>query len=68
MLVRRGDPVKQDVNLEAGKHYTFKISGYTGNPPRFWMQKIDLLGYGDLEAVARNIVGDLTAAVGKHRE
>ena len=48
-----GDPVKQDVTLQAGKRYAFKISGYKGDPPRFWMQKMDLLGYGDLEAVAK---------------
>jgi len=48
-----GDPVKQDVTLQAGKRYKFKISGFTGDPPRFWMQKTDLLGYGDLEAVAK---------------
>ncbi len=48
-----GEPVKQDVTLEAGKRYPFKISGFNGDPPRFWMQKTDLLGYGDLEAVAK---------------
>jgi len=47
------EPVKQDVTLEAGKRYAFKISGFTGDPPRSWMQKMDLLGYGDLEAVAK---------------
>jgi len=48
-----GEPVKQDVTLQAGKRYAFKISGFQGEPPRFWMQKTDLLGYGDLEAVAK---------------
>ena len=48
-----GEPIKQDVILEAGKRYAFKISGFQSNPPRFWMQKKDLLGYGDLEAVAK---------------
>ncbi|HUU30569.1 MAG TPA: sialate O-acetylesterase, partial [Phycisphaerae bacterium] len=48
-----GEPVKQDVTLEAGKRYVFKISGFQGDPPRFWMQKMDLLGYGDLEAAAK---------------
>ncbi|NQT89604.1 hypothetical protein HQ560_22735 [bacterium] len=48
-----GKPVKQDVTLEPGKRYAFKISGFKGDPPRFWMQKTDLLGHGDLEAVAR---------------
>jgi len=46
-------PVKQDVTLEPGKRYAFKISGFKGDPPRFWMQKMDLLGNGDLEAVAK---------------
>ena len=56
MVYRRqagGGPVKQDVTLEPGKRYTFKISGFKGDPPRFWMQKTDLLGNGDLEAVAK---------------
>jgi len=48
-----GEPVKQDVTLEPGKRYAFKISGFKGEPPRFWMQKMDLLGHGDLEAVAK---------------
>ena len=48
-----GEPVKQDVTLEPGKRYAFKISGFKGEPPRFWMQKTDLLGHGDLEAVAK---------------
>ena len=47
------EPVKQDVTLKPGKRYTFKISGFKGTPPRFWMQKTDLLGNGDLEAVAK---------------
>ncbi len=46
-------PVKQDIPLEAGKRHAFKISGSTGTPPRFWVQKMDLLGHGDLEAVAK---------------
>ncbi len=48
-----GEAVKQDVTLEPGKRYAFKISDFQGDPPRFWMQKVDLLGYGDLEAVAQ---------------
>ena len=48
-----GQPVKQDVTLETGKRYKFKISGFKGTPPRFWMQKTDLLGNGDLEAVVK---------------
>ena len=48
-----GNPVNQDLTLEAGKRYKFKISGFKGRPPRFWMQKTDLLGNGDLEAVVK---------------
>jgi alpha-galactosidase len=45
--------IKQNVTLIPGKRYTFTISGFNGTPPRFWMQKTDLLGNGDLEAVAK---------------
>ena len=48
-----GRPVKQDVTLRPGTRYAFRISGFKGDPPRFWMQKTDLLGNGDLEAVAK---------------
>jgi len=48
-----GEPVKQDVTLQPGKRYAFNISGFKGDPPRFWMQKMDLLGYGDLEAATK---------------
>lgn len=48
-----GEAVKTDVRLEPGKRYTFKISDFKGSPPRFWLQKTDLLGNGDLEAVAK---------------
>ena len=47
------DPVMQEVTLEAGKRYAFKISGFKGEAPRFWMQKTDLLGHGDLEIVTK---------------
>lgn len=48
-----GDAVKQNVTLRPGKRYAFKITGFKNAPPRFWMQKTDLLGNGDLEAVAK---------------
>ncbi len=48
-----GEPVKQDMPLDAGNRYAFKISGFQGDPPRFWLQKTDLLGYGDLEAATK---------------
>ena len=48
-----GEPVKQEVTLAPAMRYAFKISGVQGDAPRFWMQKMDLLGNGDLEAVAK---------------
>jgi len=48
-----GKVVRQEVNLAAGKRYSFALSGFKGEPPRFWMRKTDLLGNGDLEAVAK---------------
>jgi len=49
----RVKPAMQEVTLKPGTRYTFKISDFTGEPPRFWMEKTDLLGNGDLEAVAK---------------
>jgi hypothetical protein len=46
-------PVMTEVTLATGKRYAFKISGYKGDTPRFWMQKMDLLGHGDLEIVTK---------------
>jgi len=46
-------PVKQEMALKAGERYSFTISDSNGDAPRFWLQKMDLLGYGDLEAVAK---------------
>ena len=46
-------PIRHNVMIETGKRHRFKISGFKGVPPRFWMQKTDLLGNGDLEAVAK---------------
>lgn len=51
--VAGGDPVLQYITLIAGKRYPFTISGFKGDPPRFWFEKMDLLGYGDLEAVVK---------------
>jgi hypothetical protein len=48
-----GEPVKQEVTLEAGKRYAFKITGFQGAPPKFWLQKTDLQGHGDLETVTK---------------
>ncbi len=46
-------PVRQQITLEPGKRHPFKITGFSGKPPRFWLRKIDLLGNGDLEAVVK---------------
>jgi alpha-galactosidase len=48
-----GAPVRQEVTLEPGIRHPFTINGFTGSPPRFWLQKLDLLGNGDLEAVVK---------------
>ncbi|MGI9240326.1 MAG: sialate O-acetylesterase [Verrucomicrobiales bacterium] len=48
-----GKPVKQEMTLEPGKRYAFEISDFSGGAPRFWLEKVDLLGNGDLEAVAK---------------
>lgn len=48
-----GEAIKQEITLKPGKRYAFKISGFPGEGPRFWLQKMDLLGNGDLEAVAK---------------
>ncbi len=47
------EPIKAEISLKAGTRYGFKISDFKGPAPRFWMQKTDLLGQGDLEAVAK---------------
>jgi hypothetical protein len=52
-MVVNGMKVDQDVKLEAGKRYPFKMSSIPGQPPRFWMQKMDLLGHGDLESTVK---------------
>lgn len=48
-----GQAVTQDTTLKPGTRYQFKLSGFKGEPPRFWMEKTDLLGNGDLDAVAK---------------
>jgi alpha-galactosidase len=52
---RDGDaaPTKVDVELAAGEKYEFTISDFDGEAPRFWLRKMDLLGNGDLESVAK---------------
>jgi len=53
VMLLEGKVIRQEVKLEAGKRYSFSIKDFKGEPPRFWMRKMDLLGNGDLEAVAK---------------
>jgi alpha-galactosidase len=46
-------PVRQKITLEPGKRHPFNITGFSGKAPHFWLQKLDLLGNGDLEAVVK---------------
>jgi len=46
-------PVHEEISLSPGKRYSFAISEFSETPPRFWLEKKDLLGNGDLEAVAK---------------
>jgi alpha-galactosidase len=46
-------PVRHEITLEPGKRHPFTITGFTGEAPRFWLRKQDLLGNGDLEAVVK---------------
>jgi Carbohydrate esterase, sialic acid-specific acetylesterase len=48
-----GAPVRKQITLEPGKRHPFTITGFTGKPPRIWVQKMDLLGNGDIEAVVK---------------
>ena len=48
-----GEAVKREVTVKPGKRYAFKITGFRGRPPRFWLEKIDLTGRGDLETVVK---------------
>ena len=54
-FVRRADgaTTTRDLPLVSGRKYQFAISGFNGTPPRIWAQKTDLLGNGDLDAVAK---------------
>ncbi len=46
-------PTQQTIKLKPGQRYPFRISGFAGEAPRFWMEKTDLLGNGDLTAVVK---------------
>jgi hypothetical protein len=46
-------PVRHEITLDPGKRHPFTITGFTGEAPRFWLRKQDLLGNGDLEAVVK---------------
>jgi len=45
--------VREQFALEPGKRYEFSITGFKGDAPRFWLQKMDLLGKGDLESAVK---------------
>lgn len=47
------DAEKSSIQLEPGMTYSFSIQDYHGEIPRFWAEKKDLLGNGDLNAVAK---------------
>ena len=53
VMLLDGKVIRQEVKLAAGKRYSFAIKDFKDEPPRFWMRKMDLLGNGDLEAVAK---------------
>jgi len=53
VMLLDGKVIRQELKLAAGKRYSFSIKDFKGEPPRFWMRKMDLLGNGDLEAVAK---------------
>ena len=53
VMLLDGKVIRQELKLAAGKRYSFVIKDFKGEPPRFWMRKMDLLGNGDLEAVAK---------------
>ena len=44
--------VTREVTMKPGQRYAFEITGFQGDAPRFWLEKTDLLGNGDLQAVA----------------
>ena len=46
-------PVRHEITLEPGKRHPFTITGFTGKAPRFWLQKLDISGSGDLESVVK---------------
>jgi alpha-galactosidase len=48
-----GGLVRSEITLEPGKRHSFKITGFSGKPPHFWLRKVDLSGNGDLEAVVK---------------
>lgn len=48
-----GDRFQKKLTLKPGTRYPFRITDFSGEPPRFWLEKTDLLGNGDLEAVVK---------------
>ena len=48
-----GKRFQKEITLIPGNQYSFEITEFSGEPPRFWLEKTDLLGNGDLEAIAK---------------
>jgi hypothetical protein len=48
-----GKRLQNEITLIPGNQYSFEITEFSGEPPRFWLEKTDLLGNGDLEAIAK---------------
>ncbi len=48
-----GNTASSEVTLQPGMRYPFEISEFQGAPPRFHLEKTDLLGNGDLENVVK---------------
>ena len=48
-----GKTTRQEIALEAGKRYPFRITYLKGGSTAFFMGRVDLLGKGDLEIVTK---------------
>ncbi|MHB1038672.1 MAG: sialate O-acetylesterase [Pirellulales bacterium] len=48
-----GKPVCEKVALEAGKRYPITITYFKEGSAAFWMERVDLVGKGDLETVTK---------------
>lgn len=50
---RNAGPLCHDIELKSGKRYAYQIQAPTNDIPHIWLQQMDLLGHGDLEAVVK---------------